>query len=77
MFLFGVFLREGLHSHTGLSVDTHMYQLKAHIVNSLRFSLLGRRILLGRPTGSRRSITGLFREMDQRTALALGPYNTA
>lgn len=69
-------MREDLHSHTGLFVDTHMYQLKAHIVNSLLFSLLGRRTLLGRPTGSRRSITGLFREMDQRTFLALEAYNT-
>lgn len=55
-----------------LSVDTHMYQLKAHVVNSLLFSLLGRWTLLGRPTGSRRSITGLFTEMDQRTVVLWG-----
>lgn len=35
-------MREDLHSHTGLSDDAHVYQLKVHIVNSLLFSLLGR-----------------------------------
>lgn len=61
-----VFLTEDPQPHSGLSADNHMYQLKAHVVNSLLFSLLGSWTLPGRPTGSRRSITGLFRGTDQR-----------